>query len=318
MFHSTEHRSDRGTFRAVEHEGTRFATVGLSASPTTTAGGTIMERDGVIDVADATTSAQVGGTRQIVGTIERALTVLDLMASSDQVDMGVTEIARELGLSKAVIHRVLTTLVARDYLQVDDTTRRYRLGPMALVLGSAYLDRLDLRNLALPRLQELSARTGETATFSLRNGFTRMYVDQVTPDREIKMSVAIGKSFPLHAGSSSKSFLAFLSEDEREAYIRDRELTPLTGTTIVDADRLRAELATIRERGYAISLEERQAGAGSLAAPILDRTGRPIGAISVCGPVERFRAQMETIPPLLLAACQDLSRQFGHRADGAA
>ena len=273
-----------------------------------------MEHHGVAEVADRPSDPADGVARPMVGTIERALTVLDLMASSDQDDMGVTEIARQLGLSKAVIHRVLTTLAARDYLQVDESTRRYRLGPMALVLGSAYLERLDLRNLALPRLQELSARTGETATFSLRNGFTRMYVDQVTPDREIKMSVAIGKSFPLHAGSSSKSFLAFLSEDEQEAYLRDRELTPLTGTTIVDASQLRSELAAIRERGYAISLEERQAGAGSLAAPILDRSGRPIGAISVCGPVERFRSQMDAIPPLLLSACQELSRQFGHRS----
>lgn len=262
---------------------------------------------------ESTVAEQGTPARPLVATIERALSVLDLIATSDQDDMGVTEIARALGLSKAVIHRVLTTLVARDYLQVDDTTRRYRLGPMALVLGSAYLDRLDLRNLALPRLHDLSVQTGETATFSLRNGFSRMYVDQVTPDREIKMTVAIGKSFPLHAGSSSKSFLAFLPVDEQEAYLRDRELTPLTGTTIVNADQLREELAAIRQRGYAISLEERQAGAGSLAAPILDRSGSPIGAISVCGPVERFRSQMETIPPLLLSTCQELSRNFGYR-----
>jgi IclR family transcriptional regulator, acetate operon repressor len=258
------------------------------------------------------------GSRPLVTTIERALSVLDLIAASDQDDMGVTEIARELSLSKAVIHRVLTTLVAREYLQADPTTRRYRLGPMALVLGSAYLDHLDLRNLALPRLQELSDRTGETATFSLRNGFSRMYVEQVTPDREIKMSVAIGRSYPLHAGSSSKSFLAFLPAEEQEAYLRGRELTRLTDTTIIDPGLLRAELAQIRERGYAISLQERQAGAGSIAAPILDRTQHPVGAISICGPVERFKTQLESIPPLLLAACQAISRHLGHRPVDAA
>jgi IclR family transcriptional regulator, acetate operon repressor len=258
----------------------------------------------------------IASSRPSVATIERALSVLDLIAASDQTDVGVTEVARSLGLSKAVVHRVLVTLVARDYLQVDPTSRRYRLGPMALVLGSAYLDRLDVRTLALPHLHDLSMRTGETATFSLRNGFSRMYVDQVTPDREIKMSVAIGRSYPLHAGSSSKSFLAFLSGDEQEAYLRDRELAALTGTTIVDADVLRAELAAIRERGYAISLEERQAGAASIAAPILDRDGRPLAAISVCGPVERFRAQFDAVPPLLLAACGEISRMFGHHGAG--
>jgi len=254
--------------------------------------------------------------KQLVATIERALSVLDLMAATDNDDLGVTEIARELGLSKAVVHRVLVTLVARDYLQADATSRRYSLGPMALVLGSAYLAQLDLRTLVLPRLQELSDRTGETATLSLRNGWSRLYVDQVTPDREIKMSVAIGKAYPLHAGSSSKSFLAFLPPGEQERYLKERELTAMTGTTIIDPDRLRTELAAVRERGYAVSLEERQAGAASIAGPILDRHGLPIAAISVCGPVERVRVRLDEFAPLLLETCADLSRLLGHDRNG--
>jgi DNA-binding IclR family transcriptional regulator len=277
-------------------------------------------RDGAVSGLEPTVSTTVSMTeaeqpKQLVATIERALSVLDLMASTDRDDLGVTEIARELDLSKAVVHRVLVTLVSRDYLQVDPSTRRYSLGPMALVLGSAYLAQLDLRTLALPRLQELSDRTGETATFSLRNGWNRMYVDQVTPDREIKMAVAIGKAYPLHAGSSSKSFLAFLPAEEQERYLQERELTALTTATIIDPDRLRTELAAIRQRGYAVSLEERQAGAASIAAPILDRHGLPIAAVSVCGPVERFRDQLETVPSLLLQTCGELSRLFGYRSE---
>lgn len=251
--------------------------------------------------------------RPVLATIERALAVLDLMASSDRKDFGVSEIARELDLSKAVVHRVLVTLVARDYLQADPTSRRYRLGPMALVLGSAYLDRLDLRTLALPRLQELSSRTGETATLSLRNGWSRMYIEQVTPEREIRMSVVIGKAFPLHAGSSSKALLAFLPQPEQDDYLARAELNALTGMTITDPEVLRGELAQVRERGYAVSLEERQAGAASIAAPVLDRSGRPIAVISVCGPVERYRSQLDMIPPLLLETCSEISRLLGRR-----
>ncbi len=251
--------------------------------------------------------------KQLIATIERALSVLDLMATTDRDDLGVTEIARELGLSKAVVHRVLVTLVARDYLQVDAVSRRYRLGPKVLALGSAYLSRFDLRALVLPRLQELSRRTGETATLSLRSGWSRMYVEQVTPDREIRMSVAIGRSYPLHAGSSSKSFLAFLPSAEQERYIEEHALTAFTGTTITDPQRLRAELASVRARGYAVSIEERQAGAGSVAAPILDHDALPVAVISICGPVERFRTQIETLPMLLAETCRDLSRRAGHQ-----
>lgn len=250
---------------------------------------------------------------QLVTTIDRALAVLDLMANSPRGDLGVTEIARELGLSKAVVHRILVTLAARDYLQIDEESRRYRLGPMTLVLGSAYQERLDLRALALPQLEALSESTGETATFSLRNGWTRMYIDQIAPAREIRMTVAIGRAFPLHAGSSSKSFLAFLPSEEQEQYMKEHALDALTHMTITDVGRLRDELDLVRTRGYAISLEERQAGAASIAAPIRDRMGRPIAVISVCGPVERFRGQLETIPPLLLEACADISRRYGNR-----
>ena len=264
--------------------------------------------------SSTSTGSSLDGDRPVLSTIERALSVLDLVASTAKEDLGVSEVARELGLSKTVVHRVLVSLVAKDYLQVDPVSRRYRLGPMALVLGAAYLERLDLRGLVLPRLQDLSDRTGETATFSLRHGWSRMYVDQVTPVREIKMSVAIGKAFPLHAGSSSKSFLSFLDEAEREEYLARHELTPFTPTTIVDVDTLRRELIEIRARGFAVSIEERQAGAGSIAAPVLDRDGRPIAAISVCGPVERFRSQLEVFAPLVVEACAEISRLLGHRA----
>ena len=101
-----------------------------------------------------------------------------LFASADQFDLGVTETARELGLSKAVVHQVLTTLTAKGF--VEDS-RRYRLGPALLSLGVAYLDRIDVRGLAEPSLHRLSAETNETATLSLRYGWERMYVDPVSP-----------------------------------------------------------------------------------------------------------------------------------------
>ena len=250
--------------------------------------------------------------RQLISTIERAADVLTLFARSDQPDLGVTEIATELGLSKAVVHRVLTTLAAKGFVENDDVTHRYRLGPTVLALGVAYIDRLDIRDLAMPRLRELSNRTNETATLSLRYGWDRMYVDQITPDREVKMTVALGRTFPLHAGSSSKAFLAFLSPEEQERYLTERRLDRLTDATLADVDALREDLRQTRERGYAISFGERQAGAGSVAAPVFDHRGQPAAAISVCGPLERFREEVDDVAGLLLDTTKELSRQLGH------
>jgi IclR family transcriptional regulator, acetate operon repressor len=247
-----------------------------------------------------------------IASVERAADVLTLFTRVDGPDLGVTEIASRLHLSKAVVHRLLTTLASKGLVEVHETSRRYRLGPVALALGVAYIDRIDVRALVMPALRELCERTGETATLSLRYGWERMYVDQITPDREVKMSVALGRAFPLHAGSSSKAFLAFLSEDEQERYL-DRPLESLTDRTVTDAEALRLELADVRARGYAVSYGERQAGAGSVAAPVLDHRGQPAAVISVCGPLERFRDEVPQVADALLATTAELSRQLGHQ-----
>jgi DNA-binding IclR family transcriptional regulator len=248
-----------------------------------------------------------------IGSVERATAVLRMFVDTPGPSLGITEIANGLGLSKAVVHRVVTSLREADFLEADAESRRYRLGPGSLALGLAYLDRVDVRALARPDLEDLSAATHETATLSVRHGHQRVYVDQVTPQTEIRMSVAIGKPYPLHAGSSSKAFLAFLSEEERAEYFASGPLEPLTGATIVDLAALEKDLHEIRERGYARSEGERQAGASSVAAPVFNHEGRPVAVVSVCGPSERFRRRATDAADHLLGVTRSLSRRLGAR-----
>jgi DNA-binding IclR family transcriptional regulator len=254
------------------------------------------------------------GGSQSIAAVERALDVLLLFGRQARPDLGVTEISGQLGLSKAAVHRILTSLKSRDLVTVDAQTRRYSLGPASLGLGRAYLARIDLRSMASPELAWLSAESRETATLSIRNGDARMYVDQVVPDREVRMEVAIGVPYPLHAGSSSKAFLAFLTPGEIDAYLDRHALEPVTEQTITDRRALLAELAKVRQRGYAVSMGERQAGAASVAAPILDQDGRPAAVISVSGPLERFRDEVHDCGELLLQATARLSARMGHAA----
>ena len=267
---------------------------------------------------DANGSGGSGGS-QTIATVERAADVLVLFSESGERTLGVTEIAQRLTLSKAAVHRILASLRTRALVEVDETTRRYSLGPAAFALGVAYQAHIDMRGTAAPELRALSAATHETATLSVFSGHGRIYVDQVTPAREIVMSVPLGLAFPLHAGASSKALLAFLPESEIETVLEALPEVPPEAppgpepAPVIDRAALREELGEIRRRGYATSNGERQAGAASIAAPVFDHSGRPVAALSVCGPAERFGPHMETAQRLLPEATARVSARLGYR-----
>ena len=219
-----------------------------------------------------------GANGATVTAVVRTADVLTFLAQAPPRPVGVTEIATGLGLSKAVVFRILASLHDRGYVEFDAGSRRYLLGPKCLALGTAYLERTDTRRSVHDALVTLSARSEETATMSLRTGWERMYVDQILPPDDIKMVVPIGRLFPLHAGASSKAFLAFLPEAERERFFAEHTRLPaLTERTVVDERALRAELEEIRAAGFASSLGERQPGAASVAAPDPRQRRRPHG-----------------------------------------
>lgn len=249
------------------------------------------------------------GAQGIV-TVERAADVLAAFSVAGGGSLGVTEIANQLSLSKAVVHRILASLRTRGFVEVDENTRRYLLGPSALTVGLSFLNAIDIREKARPVLQDLSTRTQETATLSVRRDQSRVYIDQITPPREVKMIVELGYLYPLHAGSSSKALLAYLADDEISE-ILSQELAPLTDKTITNPDRLWEELRAIRRNGWAASVGERQSGAASVAAPILNHENIPVAVVSICGPEDRFLRTIDVISRTLLKQTRELSRQLG-------
>lgn len=249
---------------------------------------------------------------QTVAAIERAADVLLHFTKVHSADLGVTDIANDLGISKAAVHRVLASLRSRDLIQLDEGTRRYSLGPASLTLGLSALSRVDVRKLALPELALLSQLTNETSTLSVRIGFERIYLDQITPPREVVMSVSIGVRYPLHAGASSKAFLAFLSDAEIERYLAG-PLVSVTDSTVINSAELLSELRSIRDRGWASSSGERQSGAASIAAPVLNHGGNPVAVLSVSGPKDRFKAHSDEYVKFLLESTSRLSKKAGYQ-----
>lgn len=243
----------------------------------------------------------------------RTLAVLEAVAQNAPEPSTVTGLAESLGLSKTVVHRLLQELVGAGFLAYEAELRRYRLGPQSLMVGMAALRSLDVPEVARPFLERLVKETGETATLSVRQGWSRVYVDQVASPREIKMTVALGTAHPLHAGSSSKAILAWLEPDEIASYLDRAQLRALTDGTITTPEALTAELEQVRGAGFAMSLGERQEGAASVAAPVFVSGGTPWGSISVCGPRDRFSASdHQRYAALVRTAAHEVSVACGY------
>jgi DNA-binding IclR family transcriptional regulator len=244
---------------------------------------------------------------------EAAARVADvlLLFTDGPATLGVTRIARDLGLSKAVVHRILQSLTARGMTSYEPSSREYRLGPAIAALGARALRESNLRSAALEVLRRLRDETGETATLTSPVPNGRVYLEQFEGVHEIKMTVELGRRFPLHAGSSGKCMLAFLPAAEQDHMLEGR-LDTLTPDTIVDPAALRTELAEIRARGYAVSAGERQRDAASVAAPVFGLSGEVIGAISACGPRYRLTADFaERIASQVTAAAAQISQRMG-------
>lgn len=251
-------------------------------------------------------------TTEAVGTAgtEAAARVADvlLVFASGPKALGVTDIARQLHLSKAVVHRILQSLASRSLVRIDPVTHGYRLGPGAIALGARALRDFDLRAAARPTLRRLRDLTGETTTLSMLLEDSRLYLDQYESAREIKMTVPLGQPFPLYAGASSRAMLAFLPDKTVDSVIATG-LTQLAAETILEPEELRRRLAATRATGCATSRGERQDGAGSVAAPIFGVDGDVVGSISVCGPASRFDDEaVDRYLPLVRSAAAEISR----------
>lgn len=251
-------------------------------------------------------SLHTGGTT----TADRVADIL-LAFVTGPASLGVSEVARDIGVSKAVVHRIFQSLLSRRFLQVDPQTRAYRLGASAAALGARALRDLDMRRAAQPILESLRDQTGETTTLTELVGNARVYLDQFESRQTIRMTVELGRPHALHAGGSGKSILAFLSPQRQEEVV-EQGLAKLTPATITDPAQLWTELRDISRCGYAVSLGERQHDAGSVASPVFGPDGAVIGSVSVCGPVSRFDERtVAAHAQLVRSAARDISRRMG-------
>lgn len=216
-----------------------------------------------------------------VGVLDKSVTLMEAVRGGAR---SLAEIVESTHLSRATAHRLATALEAHGLL-AREAPGRWRLGLRLLALGSAAADSLSIRESARPALADLRERTGESAQLFVRAGDARVCIEVAESARELRTIVPPGATLPLTAGSAGKVFLAWAPEAESARLIN--EAAALTPATPVDPDALRGELASIRRRGWAQSVGERERGVASVSAPVLDSAGGILAAVSVSGPIER-------------------------------
>ena len=205
-----------------------------------------------------------------------------------EAELGVSELARRLGLGKSAVHRLLTTLAAEGLIEQDRQTGGYRLGIVMFELGEAVKVHLDLHAVAGSVLQQLREQTSESAQVGVLDGLEVVYVDRLESPHALRLFTETGRRVPAHTASSGKVLLANLADDELDALLDGVELSAPTQHTIADPALLREHLAAIRSRGWAESVNEREIGVASVAAPIRDLRGQVVAAISIGGPLTRL------------------------------
>jgi len=246
-------------------------------------------------------------TRRPVGSVARALALLDALAESE-AGLGVNELARRIGVNASTASRLLRTLQDGGVVERPDGSGPYRLGLKLVALSDRVLAQLDVRQRARPLLARLVVQTGETATLSVPGGGEAITVDFVPSASSVVSMARVGRPSIPHATAVGKVMLAFAPAGAPPPAV----LTAFTERTITDRVALAAELETVRERGWAEAVGEREPDLGALAAPVFGRGHELAAILGVQGPASRLPAATRRIlREPLIAAAAELSRSLG-------
>ena len=254
-----------------------------------------------------------------IQTVTNALRMLEVFHT--ETEMGVSELARNLGLHKNNAFRLLATLELAGYIQQTPATELYHLGPRCLELGHAFARSHSLMDRARPILEDLADRFGETSHLGVLSGRQVVHLDGVLPDQLVLTGLRVGQRLDAHctamgkvllAGEISNRSLAFFSSDTSasggagaagsasasasdldsdqsiEAELTAETLTQFTRATLADPAKLMDELRAVQLRGYATDVEEFSEGLRCVAAPVVDANARVIAALSLSGPAMRL------------------------------
>lgn len=247
-------------------------------------------------------------------SLRKALDIIEIIAQAGS--MGVRELAARTGFPPATAHRILATLLERNYLSQNPSNKSYALSTRFLEFADSAQQQIDLVPISHPHLEKLCAQTHENANLCVREGLMVVYIDHVySREHMLQTFTRLGARVPLYATGVGKLFLSHMQASEIEVYLSETELKRFTHHTITDKKRLLEELAQIRSAGYALDNQEMELGVRCVAAPVFRHKGVLAAAISVSGAQQWI--SMKRIAPLskqVMACAARISADLGHRS----
>jgi DNA-binding IclR family transcriptional regulator len=253
-----------------------------------------------------------GAERYRIQALDRAVDILNCFARGTP-ELNVRDIAETTGLHKSTAHRILMALQHNRLVEQDARSGRYHLGLQLVKLGEHALQRLDVRMIAHPRLEDLAALTRETVHLAVLDGDQVVMLDRVEGPHALSTPSLPGRLFPAHSTSLGKAILAGFDDTEVRRLLGSRALKRHTTKTLQSVDALLDDLKGVRRRGYAVTDEELEVGLCTAGAAIRDRSGAIVAAISVGGPTARLRgARLSAVGEAVRKTATLISAQLGY------
>lgn len=243
-------------------------------------------------------------------SVDRAISVLEILARRGEA--GVSEVAAEIDVHKSTAFRLLGALEGRGLVEQAEDRGKYRLGFGLIPLAGAVSDRLDVTRQGRAVCTRLASEMGETINLAILQEHWAVNVDQALGPSTVSTHNWIGRLTPLHCTSSGKILLAHLPAERRAELLAASGMERLTERTVTLAPTLDAELAKVRAAGYAVALQEYETGLNAVAAPVHDRSGSVVAALSVSGPTYRLdEDRLATLTAPLVRGAHEISRRMG-------
>ena len=261
----------------------------------------------------APADAKRAGAKKASGSqsLERGLDILEMIAG-EGADVGVRELARRSSLSPTIVQRLISSLASRGYIEKNSENSRYRLGHRSLALGASGEGAFDYVVAARRELERLAHEHHLNGFVSVLRDGRAIYLLAVQADGPVAIKVNPGSEMPLHSTSAGKVLLASLADSEGRKLLGARKLAAITPHTITDPAALMASLAKVRRQGFAVVNEENIPGVLSVGAPIRDRTGGVVAALSVAFPKYLDSGlTLLSVEPLVTGAARRISRMLG-------